>query len=114
LLAYDRGGAEITQPKDEYTARDYGAYRTTSDLTCALIEGTTNNAFIVAMPDGEYTVWLIASDAEWDPPLFEVWATGWTCGSTPMGATTATRCSRRRGRAAAVLVTGRLRLDPIG
>ena len=28
------------------------------------------------MPDGEYTVWLIASDAEWDPPLFEVWANG--------------------------------------
>jgi hypothetical protein len=76
LLAFDRGGAEIARPKDEYTARVYGAYRTTSDLTCALIEGTTNHAFIVAMPDGEYTVWLIASDAEWDPPLFEVWANG--------------------------------------
>jgi len=28
------------------------------------------------MPDGEYTVWLVASDAEWGPPLFEVWANG--------------------------------------
>ena len=74
LLAYDRGGSEIVRPKDEYTARTYGAYRTTSDLSCALIEGTTNNAFIVALPNGDYTVWLVASDAEWDPPLFEVWA----------------------------------------
>src|ERR1039457_2674903 len=63
-------------PKDEYTASVYGAYRTTSDLTCALIEGTTNNAFQVTLPDGEYTIWLIANDAEWDPPLFEVWANG--------------------------------------
>ena len=76
LMAYDRGGSEIARPKDEYTASVYGAYRTTSDLTCALIEGTNNNAFLIALPDGEYTVWLIASDAEWDPPLFEVWANG--------------------------------------
>lgn len=76
LLAFDRGGAEIARPQDEYTARVYGAFRTTSDLTAALIEGTTNNAFLVALPDDEYTVWLIASDAEWDPPLFEVWADG--------------------------------------
>jgi hypothetical protein len=76
LLAFDRGGSEIVLPKDEYTARVYGAYRTTSDLTCALIEGITNNAFEVALPEGEYTVWVIASDAEWDPPLFEVWANG--------------------------------------
>jgi len=76
LLPYDRGGAEIVRPKDEYTASAYGAYRTTSDLTCTLIEGTTSNAFLVALPDGEYTVWLIANDAEWDPPLFEVWANG--------------------------------------
>lgn len=76
LLAYDRGGSEVVRPRDEYTARTYGAYRTTSDLTCAFIEGTANNAFIVAVPDGEYTVWLVASDAEWDPPLFEVWADG--------------------------------------
>ena len=74
LLAYDRGGSQIVKPKDEYTARAYGAYGTTSDLTCALIEGTTNNVFQVKLPDGQYTVWLIASDAEWDPPLFEVWA----------------------------------------
>ena len=40
----------------------------------ALIEGQSENAFLVALPDGEYTVWLIACDAEWDPPLFEVWA----------------------------------------
>ena len=76
LEAFDRGGSQIVLPKDEYTASVYGAYRTTSDLTCALIEGTTNNAFQVKMPEGEYTVWLIASDAEWDPPLFEVWANG--------------------------------------
>jgi hypothetical protein len=76
LEAFDRGGSEIVRPKDEYTASVYGAYRTTSDLTCALIEGTTNNAFQVTLPDGEYTIWLIASDAEWDPPLFEVWANG--------------------------------------
>jgi hypothetical protein len=76
LLAYDRGGSEIVPPKDQYTARTYGAYRTTSDLTCAFIEGTEDNAFIVALPDDEYTVWLIASDAEWDPPLFGVWANG--------------------------------------
>jgi hypothetical protein len=76
LLDHDRGGAEIVRPKDEYTASVYGAYRTTSDLTCALVEGTDNNTFIAALPDGEYTVWLIASDAEWDPPLFEAWANG--------------------------------------
>ena len=76
LLAFDRGGWEITRPKDEYTASVYGAYRTTSDLTCALVEGTNNNAFLVALPDGDYTVWLVASDAECDPPLFEVWANG--------------------------------------
>ena len=39
-------------------------------------KGTSDNAFQVALPDGEYTVWLVASDAEWDPPLFEVWANG--------------------------------------
>ena len=76
LEAFDRGGAEIVRPKDEYTASVYGAYRTTSDLTCAVIEGTTNNAFVIAVLDGDYTVWLVASDAEWDPPLFEVWANG--------------------------------------
>lgn len=74
LLGFARGGSEIARPKDEYTASVYGAYRTTSDLTCALVEGTNNNAFLIALPDGEYTVWLIASDAECDPPLFEVWA----------------------------------------
>jgi len=76
LLAYDRGGSAISLPKDEYTASVYGAYRTTSDITCALIEGQADNAFLVALPDGAYTVWLIASDADWDPPLFEVWANG--------------------------------------
>ncbi len=76
LEAFDRGGSEIVLPKDEYTASVYGAYRTTSDLTCALIEGTSENAFQVTIPAGDYTVWLIASDAEWDPPLFEVWANG--------------------------------------
>lgn len=40
----------------------------------ALIEGHSANAFLVALPDGEYTVWLIACDAERDPPLFEAWA----------------------------------------
>src|SRR5262249_46333006 len=40
------------------------------------IEGQHNNTFTVSLPDGKYTVWLIASDAEWDPPLFEVWANG--------------------------------------
>lgn len=76
LLAFDRGGWEIVRPKDEYTASVYGAYRTTSDLTCALVEGTNDNAFLVALPEGDYTVWLVASDAECDPPLFEVWANG--------------------------------------
>jgi len=76
LLAHDRGGATIERPGDEYTASVYGAYRTTSDLTCALIEGQSDNAFLVALPDGDYTVWLVASDAEEDPPLFEVWANG--------------------------------------
>jgi len=74
LLAHDRGGATVERPEDEYTASVYGAYRTTSDLTCAFIEGESDNAFLVALPDGEYTVWLIASDAAEDPPLFEVWA----------------------------------------
>ena len=41
-----------------------------------MIEGTHSNAFLVALPDGDYTVWLVASDAECDPPLFEVWANG--------------------------------------
>jgi hypothetical protein len=76
LLALDRGGATIERPADEYTASVYGAYRTTSDLTCAFVEGQSDNAFLVALPDGEYTVWLVASDAEEDPPLFQVWANG--------------------------------------
>ena len=63
-------------PEDAYTASVYGSYRTTSDITCALIEGGSDNAFLVALPDGEYTVLLIASDAEEDPPLFEVSADG--------------------------------------
>ncbi len=76
LLAYDRGGATVERPKDDYTAGAYGAFRSTSNLTCALVEGPVDNAFVVSLPDGEYTVWLVASDAEWDPPLFEVWANG--------------------------------------
>ena len=76
LRAFDRGGSRIERPKDEYTASVYGAYRTTSDITCALVEGRSDIAFLVAVPDGEYTVWVIASDAEWTPPLFEVWANG--------------------------------------
>ena len=76
LLAYDRGGSVIERPKDDYTASVYGAYRTTSDLTSGLVEGERDNAFVAAMPDGDYTVWLVASDAEWDPPLFEVWSNG--------------------------------------
>jgi len=76
LRAFDRGGSKIELPKDSYTASVYGAYRTTSDITCALVEGRGDNAFLVALPDGDYTVWVIASDAEWAPPLFEVWANG--------------------------------------
>jgi hypothetical protein len=76
LQAFDRGGSKIERPKDEYTASVYGAYRTTSDITCALVEGRSDNAFLVALPDGDYTVWVVASDAEWAPPLFEVWAAG--------------------------------------
>ncbi len=76
LTAFDRGGAAIVLPEDQYTASTYGAYRTTSDVTGALIEGESDNAFQVALPEGRYTVWLVASDAEWDPPLFEVWANG--------------------------------------
>ncbi len=76
LVAYDRGGSGIVLPEDQYTASTYGAYRTTSDLTGALIEGESDNAFRAALPDGEYTVWLVAGDAEWDPPVFEVWANG--------------------------------------
>ena len=56
LMVFDRGGSEIVLPKDEYTASVYGAFRTTSEITCALVEGTSDNAFVVAMPDGEYTV----------------------------------------------------------
>ena len=76
LLAFDRGGSKVELPKDKYTASVYGAYRTTSDITSALVESRGDNAFLVALPDGDYTIWLIASDAEWDPPLFEVWANG--------------------------------------
>ena len=76
LAAYDRGGSEIVLSQDQYTASVYGAYRTTSDLTCAFIEGESDNGFEVAVPDGQYSVWLVAGDAEWDPPFFEVWANG--------------------------------------
>lgn len=76
LQAFDRGGSKIELPKDSYTASVYGAYRTTSDITSALVEGRSDNAFLVTVPDGDYTVWVIASDAEWTPPLFEVWANG--------------------------------------
>ena len=44
LLAFDRGGSEIVRPGDEYTARTYGAYRTTSDLTCAFRQTTLNRS----------------------------------------------------------------------
>ena len=44
LLAFDRGGSEIVRPGDEYTARTYGAYRTTSDLTCAFQQTTLNRS----------------------------------------------------------------------
>lgn len=76
LRAFDRGGSKIELPKDPYTASVYGEYRTTSDITCGLIEGDSDNAFLVALPDGDYTIWVIASDAEWDSPLFQVWANG--------------------------------------
>ena len=63
-------------PEDAYSASAYGAYRHTSDITCALIEGPRDNAFIVKVPDGEYTVWAVANDQEWAPPLYEIWANG--------------------------------------
>ncbi len=76
LTAFDRGGSQIVSPKDEYTASVYGAYRTTSEITCALVEGIGDNSFVVSLPDGEYTIWFIACDPECDPPIFEVWANG--------------------------------------
>lgn len=76
LLARDYGGSAVTRPADEYTASAYGSYRTTSDLTCAYVEGQSDNVFVAALPDGQYTVWLIASDPGEDPPLFEVWSGG--------------------------------------
>jgi hypothetical protein len=76
LRAIDRGGSKIESPEDAYTASVYGAYRTTSDITCTFIEGPADNSFTVALPDGEYTVWAIACDAEEDPPLYEIWANG--------------------------------------
>jgi len=76
LVAFDRGGSAIALSEDTYTASTYGAYRTTSEVTCALIEGQSDNAFEVALPDGLYVVWFVAGDAEWDPPFFEVWANG--------------------------------------
>src|SRR5512139_3659544 len=76
LEAADRGGSRIELPEDAYTASVYGAYRTTSDITSAFIEGDGENEFTVALPDGTYTVWTIACDAEYAPPLFEVWAGG--------------------------------------
>ncbi|MBN1669900.1 MAG: hypothetical protein JXR37_02630 [Kiritimatiellae bacterium] len=69
LLAFDRGGAEKKETK-------YGAERQATDLTADLIEGPTENSFHVALPDGPYTVWLIAGDPHWAPPLFDVWANG--------------------------------------
>ncbi len=33
-----------------YTASTYGAYRTTSDVTCAFIEGQSDNAFLTPDP----------------------------------------------------------------
>jgi len=44
LLGFDRGGSEIVRPGDEYTARTYGAYRTTSDLTCAFQQATLSRS----------------------------------------------------------------------
>ena len=74
LRAFDRGGSKVELPGDAYTASVYGAYRTTSDITSAFVEGRGDNTFLVALPDGDYTVWVIACDAAWAPPLFEVWA----------------------------------------
>jgi hypothetical protein len=48
--------------------------RTTPDITGALVEGRNDNSFVVAATEGDYTVWLFAGDAEWEPLLFEVWA----------------------------------------
>ena len=76
LQAFNRGGSKVELPSDAYTASVYGAYRTTSDITSALVEGRSDHAFLVTLPDGDYTVWLTACDAAWAPPLFEVWANG--------------------------------------
>jgi hypothetical protein len=45
------GGSETARPNDEYNAHTYGAYRTASDLTCAFVEGTADNAFVVALSE---------------------------------------------------------------
>jgi len=76
LLDADRGGWKKETPKDARRAKVYGAQRSTSETTCDFVEGQGNGAFKVTVPDGTYTVWLVASDANWAPPFFDVWANG--------------------------------------
>ena len=76
LLDGDRGGWKKEKPKNARRARVYGAQRSTSYTTCDFVEGTQDNAFKAVVPDGDYTVWLVASDAYWAPPYFDVWANG--------------------------------------
>ncbi|MBN1676151.1 MAG: hypothetical protein JXR37_34220 [Kiritimatiellae bacterium] len=72
LQAFDRGGWK----KEAKKGSRRGPQRSTSRMTADLIEGVRENAFSAAMPDGDYTVWLIACDASWTPPLFDVHSAG--------------------------------------
>lgn len=83
LQASDRGGwkkEELSKERIQQIQKTgghiTGPTRTTSDITCAFVEGRGDNAFICNLPDGKYTVWLIANDALWDAPYFEVRANG--------------------------------------
>jgi hypothetical protein len=53
-----------------------GPARMTSYSTCDFVEGTADNAFLLAVPDGEYEVWAVASDPAEVPPFFEIHANG--------------------------------------
>ncbi len=74
LKSLYRGGEKRTP--GEFAWKNAGSYRRTTDVTCDFVEGSENNTFSTDIENGVYTVLVVASDRDWAPPFFEVWANG--------------------------------------
>jgi Glycoside hydrolase 123 N-terminal domain/Beta-agarase/YXIM esterase-like, galactose-binding domain-like len=69
-----RGGEK--RESGEGAWKNAGSFRRTTKISCDFVEGPHNNIFSIDLPNGEYTVLVIASDRLWAPPFFEVWTNG--------------------------------------